>query len=112
MTDMSFAQQMITIGLCAAATLLTRFISFLVFSPRKPTPRYIQYLGLTLPCGIFAMLVIYCLRDVDLLAFPHGIPEAIALAFTLALQLWKRQMLVSMAGGTALYMLLVQQVFA
>ncbi len=48
----------------------------------------------------------------DLLSFPHGIPEAIALAFTLALQLWKRQMLVSMTGGTALYMLLVQQVFA
>lgn len=112
MTDMTLLEQMITIGLCAAATLITRFVSFLVFSPRKPTPRYIQYLGLTLPCGIFAMLVIYCLRDVDLLAFPHGIPEAIALAFTLLLQLWKRQMLVSMAGGTALYMVLVQRVFA
>ncbi len=112
MADMTLAQQMITIALCSIATLITRFLAFLVFSPRKPTPRYIQYLGLTLPCGIFAMLVVYCLRNVDLLSFPHGIPEAIALAFTLALQFWKRHMLISMAGGTALYMVLVQTVFA
>ncbi|MGN0909552.1 MAG: branched-chain amino acid transporter permease [Succinivibrio sp.] len=112
MTEMSFAEQMITIALCAVATMLTRFISFVVFSPRKPTPRYIQYLGVTLPCGIFAMLVVYCLRDVDLFSYPHGIPEAIALAFTLALHLWKRQMLLSMAGGTALYMILMQTAFA
>ncbi len=111
MTDMTIAEQMITIGLCAAATLITRFISFLAFSPKKPTPRFIQYQGLTLPCGIFAMLVVYCLRDVDLFSYPHGIPEAIALAFTLALQFWKRQMLFSMACGTALYMVLVQTIF-
>jgi branched-subunit amino acid transport protein AzlD len=111
MTELTFAQQVITIALCSIATLITRFIAFAVFSPKKPTPRYIQYLGLTLPCGIFAMLVVYCLRNVDLFSYPHGVPEAMALAFTLAIHMWKRKVLISMGGGTALYMFLVQAVF-
>ena len=47
--------------LCALGTLLTRFLPFLVFNPKKPTPQYIQYLGAALPGAIFAMLVVYCL---------------------------------------------------
>ena len=90
---MTILQQAITILLCALGTMLTRFLPFLVFSPKKPTPKYIQYLGSALPGAIFGMLVVYCLRNVD------------------ALHLWKRQMLVSIAGGTVCYMLLVQFVF-
>ena len=57
------------------------------------------------------MLVVYCLRNVDVLHFAYGLPELIAIAVTVALHLWKRQMLVSIAGGTVCYMLLVQFVF-
>ena len=101
-------EQIITVALCIAATMLSRFI---LFSSRRPTPRYIQYLGAALPAGIFAMLVVYCLKDVDLLSGTHGLPEFIAIAATVLLHLWKRNMMISMAGGTAVYMFLVQMVF-
>lgn len=108
---MTLPQQAITILLCALGTMLTRFLPFLVFSPKRPTPKYIQYLGKALPGAIFAMLVVYCLRNVNVLQFSYGLPELIAIAVTVGLHLWKRQMLVSIAGGTVCYMLLVQIIF-
>ncbi len=108
---MTLQQQIITIAMCVVGTMLTRFLPFLVFRPKRPTPRYIQYLGRVLPGAIFAMLIIYCLRDVSLLQGSHGLPELIAIAVTASLHLWKRQMLLSIAGGTICYMLLVQFIF-
>ena len=111
MSPMTIPQQVITIGLCVLGTMLTRFLPFIVFSSKKPTPKYIQYLGKALPCAIFGMLVVYCLKGVSLTSGSHGIPEFIAIAVTAALHQWKDQMLLSIAGGTLCYMLLVQLVF-
>lgn len=108
---MTFEQQVITIGICVLGTMLTRFLPFLVFSSKKPTPDYIQYLGKALPSAIFGMLVIYCLKNVEILEGSHGLPELISIALVTGLHLWKRQMLLSIAGGTICYMLLVQFVF-
>lgn len=108
---MTLPQQLATIGLCILGTMATRFLPFLVFRPDRPTPAYVQYLGKLLPGAIFSMLVVYCLRNVDLLAGSHGLPELIAIAVTVALHLWRKQMLLSIAGGTVCYMLLVQLVF-
>ncbi len=108
---MSLTEQIITIGLCVIGTMLTRFLPFAVFSSKKPTPQYVQYLGKVLPGAVFAMLVIYCLKNVSFLSGSHGLPELIAIALTVALHLWKRQMLLSIAGGTLCYMLLVQFLF-
>ena len=96
----------------AAVTALLRFLPFWVFPDGRKRPRVITYLGAVLPYGVMAMLVVYCLKGVSLLAPPHGIPEAIAIAAVVALHLWKRNTLLSIFGGTALYMLLVQLVFA
>ena len=90
-------------------TILTRFLPFIVF--RKNTPRYITYLGKVLPPAIIGMLVIYCLKDVSLLAKPFGIPELIAAACVVGLQVWRRNSLVSILTGTVVYMVLVQMVF-
>ncbi|MBQ8869616.1 MAG: branched-chain amino acid transporter permease [Oscillospiraceae bacterium] len=108
---MTLTQQIITIALCILGTMATRFLPFIVFSGNKPTPKYIQYLGKALPAAIFGMLIVYCLKDVNILAFSFGIPELIAIVLVVALHLWKRQMLLSIAGGTVCYMLLVQLVF-
>lgn len=91
--------------------MLTRFLPFLVFSSKKPTPAYIQYLGKVLPSAVFGMLVVYCLKNVSFLSGSHGLPEAISIAVTVLLHFWKKQMLLSIAGGTVCYMLLVQYVF-
>lgn len=108
---MTLTQQFITIGVVVLGTMLTRFLPFLIFPPQKPTPKYIQYLGKVLPSAVFGLLIIYCLKDVDLAAGSHGIPELISIALVILLHLWKRQMLLSIAGGTVCYMLLVQLVF-
>ena len=108
---MTLTQQLLTIGAVALTTMLTRFLPFLIFPASKPTPRFISYLGRVLPPAVFGLLVVYCLKNVDLLARGHGIPELIALAVVVALHLWRRQMLLSIAGGTVCYMLLVQLVF-
>ena len=108
---MTVTQQMVTIGMVILGTMLTRFVPFLVFPAGKPTPEYIQYLGKVLPAAVFGLLVVYCLKNVSLFAGSHGIPELIGIAVVVALHLWKRQMLISIAGGTVCYMLLVQFVF-
>lgn len=108
---MTLSEEIITIGMCVLATLLTRFLPFLVFSEKKKTPKFIEYLGKALPAAIFALLVVYCLKNVDVTAGSHGIPEFISVAVVAALHLWKRKILLSMAGGTLCYMLLVQLIF-
>lgn len=104
---MTLYQQIITIALCVLATTLMRFLPFIIFSENRKTPAFIQYLGKLLPSAIFGMLVVYCLRNVDVLRGSHGIPEAVAILVTVLLHLRKRQMLLSIAGGTATYMLLL-----
>ena len=94
------------VAVMAATTWLLRFLPFLLF--RRRVPRYVLYLGRVLPAAIIGMLVVYCLRDVDLAAATHGAPELIAAATVVALQRWKRSSLVSILGGTAVYMALVQ----
>ena len=108
---MTVTQQLITIAVVALGTMLTRFLPFLIFPEGKPTPKYIQYIGKALPPSVFGLLVVYCLKNVTLLAGSHGLPELIAIAVVVLLHLWKRQMLLSIAAGTVCYMLLVQLVF-
>ncbi len=108
---MSLTQQIITIAMVILGTLITRFLPFIIFPAGKPTPKYIQYLGRFLPSAVFGLLIIYCLKDVSIFTGSHGIPEAISIAVVVLLHLWKRQMLLSIAGGTICYMLLVQLVF-
>ncbi len=108
---MTVSQHIITIALCVFATLITRFLPFLIFSGKKETPKFVQYLGKALPSAIFALLIVYCLKDVSVPGGSHGIPEAISIALVVALHLWKRQILLSIAGGTFCYMMLVQFVF-
>ncbi|HJA13283.1 MAG TPA: branched-chain amino acid transporter permease [Candidatus Mediterraneibacter merdipullorum] len=108
---MTLTQQVITVAMVVLGTAVTRFLPFLLFPAGKKTPEYIRYLGRVLPAAVFGLLVIYSLKDVELLSGSHGIPELISIAVVAALHVWKRQMLVSIAGGTVCYMVLVQMVF-
>ena len=99
----------ILIGVMALVTALTRFLPFILF--RKNTPAYVSYLGRVLPTAIIGMLVVYCLKDVSLMRAPHGLPELIACACVVAVQVWRRNALISILSGTAVYMLLIRIVF-
>ncbi|MBV7506451.1 branched-chain amino acid transporter permease [Bacillus sp. sid0103] len=108
---MNVTQQIITIAMVVLGTMLTRFLPFIVFPSGKPTPKYIQYLGKVLPSAVIGLLVVYCFKDVNLLSGSHGIPEFIAVAVVVLLHFWKKNMLLSIAVGTIVYMMLVQLVF-
>lgn len=108
---MTMTQQIVTIGMVVLGTMLTRYLPFLVFRADRPTPKYITYLGKVLPAAVFGLLIVYCLKNVSIISGSHGLPEIISIAVVVALHLWKRQMLLSIAGGTVCYMLLVQLVF-
>lgn len=108
---MTLTQQLITILMVILGTMLTRYLPFLLFPGDKPTPKYVQYLGTVLPAAVFGLLIVYCLKNVSFLTGSHGTPELISIAVVVVLHLWKRQMLLSIAGGTVCYMLLVQFLF-
>lgn len=108
---MTQTQQFITIAAVVLGTVLTRFLPFLIFPAGKETPKFVKYLGTYLPAAVFGLLVVYCLKNVAPMTYSHGIPELIGIALTAILHLWRRQMLLSIAGGTVVYMLLVQFVF-
>ena len=108
---MTTVQLLITVAMISVGTMSMRFLPYILFPAGKPTPKFIQYLGKVLPGAVFAMLLVYSLKDVTILSGSHGIPELIGIAVTVGLHLWKKQMMISMAGGTIVYMLLVQLVF-
>lgn len=99
------------VAVIAVVTMLLRFLPFLIFGGGKKTPEYITYLSTVLPCAIMGMLVIYCFRSVDFLSSSHGIPELIAAAVVVGLHLWKKNTLLSIIAGTAVYMIFVQLIF-
>ena len=102
------AHSAVLVAVMAAVTMLLRFLPFLVF--KKRTPRYITYLGQVLPPAMIGMLVIYCLKDMQVQKAPFGAPELISGLLVVLLQAWKRNSLLSILAGTVSYMLLVQLV--
>lgn len=114
-------QQVVMVGAGVVATMLTRFIPFLVFRPGKPTPRYVVYLGRVLPASVFALLVVYCLKDITFVARPGEGPSAgllgvptdtvarlLSVAFTVAVHAWRKSLMWSIVAGTVLYMTLIR----
>lgn len=94
------------VGAMALVTMILRFLPFVAF--RREIPPYVSYLGEVLPPAIIGMLVVYCLKDVQITSSPFGLPE-LAAAVTVILAQWKsRNSLVSILSGTAAYMILIR----
>jgi branched-subunit amino acid transport protein AzlD len=104
-------QTFIIIIAVTAGTMLTRFLPFILFPEKKKPPELISYLGKTLPAAMMGLLIVYCLKGVSVTVAPFGIPELIAIAVIVGLHMWKNNTLLSIGGGTVVYMFLVQFVF-
>jgi len=102
---------MLLILTMTAGTMATRFLPFLLLGDKRQTPPFITYLGKVLPYAIMGMLVVYCLKGVSLTELSSVLPAALGVGVTAGLHLWKHNTLLSILGGTAVYMLLVQLVF-
>ena len=104
-------QHAVIIAIAALATFATRALPFAVFRSDSKTPRVLTYLGKALPPAVFGMLVVYCLKGVTVLTSPYGIPELLGIIGVITLHLAFRRMLVSIIGGTAVYLILVNFIF-
>lgn len=107
----SIGQSFAIIAVAALCTILLRAFPFLVFGGKKEVPKTVRDLGAVLPASIMAVLVVYCLRDVDFAATGHFLPSVIACILVVGLHLWKKNILLSIGLGTICYMALVQLVF-
>lgn len=96
------------IVIMSAATVLLRFLPFLLFDEEDRTPALIVYLGKVLPQAVIGMLVVYCLKDISLTSAPYGLREILAVIAVVLLQIYKRNAILSILGGTAVYMCLIQ----
>jgi branched-subunit amino acid transport protein AzlD len=99
------------VAVAAIVTALLRFAPFLIFGKGRKTPPLVTYLGKVLPCAVMGMLVVYCMKDVVITAWPHGIPELLGCIIVALLHIWKRNSLLSIGVGTVAYMLMVQFLF-
>ena len=109
MTD--YRHAMIVIIVMGLAVLATRIVPVLIFGRGEKVPEFILYLGRVVPYTAMGLLIVYCLRDMPVLEAPHGLPELISLAVVTVTYLWRRNTILSVVIGTALYMFLVQSVF-
>lgn len=108
---MTLTQEILTIAAVVAGTMATRFLPFLLFPEGRQPPAFVRYLGTVLPSAVIGLLVVFCLKDAVFTSW-HGLPEVIGILFVGLLHKWKQNILLSIAGGTVLYMVLVQTVFA
>lgn len=108
---MSALEMLVMIAAGALATQVTRWAAFLAFPTPEKTPKAVTYLGTVLPATMWGLLIVYCFRTSDPLSGYHMAPELLAAAVVVALHLWKRNMSLSMIGGTLVYMLLIRTVF-
>ncbi len=100
----------ITILAVALGAIITRFLPFLLFPEYKEQHPIVTYLGQMLPPAMLGLLVVYSLKNVNLLVPAYGMPELISIMIIIAIHLWKRNVLLSIGIGTALYMFLIQNV--
>ena len=97
--------------ICSLATIILRYFPFIIFPDGKEIPKTVSHLSAVFPGAVIGMLIIFCLKDVNVTAFPFGLPELIAVVFTGVLHLLFKNTLLSILIGTISYMLLVQFVF-
>lgn len=96
----------------ALVTYGIRLGPFILFGGGKQTPEWVRYIGGVLPPAVMGMLIVYSLKHIEFLKISSSLPVLIAIAVTTLLHLWKRNNLLSILSGTAVYMFLIQRLFS
>lgn len=104
---MTIFQQIVTIAMVILGTLITRFVPFLLFPSEEKTPTYILYLGKVLTPAIFGLLIIFSLKDTQLTVVSDVVPKLVSVLLVILLHKWKKNMLLSIAGGTLFYIVII-----
>lgn len=104
---MTTTQQIITIAIMSVAVASTRILPFLLFPSKDRTPHFVRFLGKYLASAVFGMLVVYCLKDIHFAEGNHAIPQLLGILVCVLLHIWRRNMLLTIAGGTLFYMVCI-----
>lgn len=104
---MNPTEQIITIIIISLATVATRAIPFALFPSEARTPKFVRFLGKYLASAVFGMLVVYCIKDVSFLQGNHGLPQMLGILSCVILHLWRKNLLLTIAGGTIFYMVII-----
>lgn len=105
---MNVNEFIITVVVLGLSVQLTRALPFFVFRDANALPKIIEYLGKVLPAAMMGLLVVYCFKDYDFKSFTGIMPAIIAAVIVTALHIYKRNTVLSIAVGTACYMILIR----
>lgn len=101
-------RMLLVLLIAGGITFLIRALPFLLFGSGERISPQLRFIGRTLPLSVMAVLIVYCLRDALFVSFGALWPQLIGILITAVLHLWKRNNLISIAGGTLVYMLLIR----
>ena len=108
---MNNTEILIVIIICAVCSFLTRALPFLIFRDADQLPKRLRYISEKLPLAIMFLLVLYCLRSTVFITYPYCIPQLCGVLIVILLHMWKRNLILSIGGGTICYMVLIQVIF-
>lgn len=102
---LSVEQALLAALAMALIIFFCRAIPFLLFSKRK-APAALGFVERFMPPVAMTVLAVVSYAAIDWKAPPHGLPELAAGVFVALVHIWRRNALLSIFGGTALYMVL------
>ncbi len=105
---MSNAYVLAAILVCAVCTFALRVAPFALFSGKRAMPPSIRRLAGKMPAAIIAVLVVYCLKSLPTAGLTQAAVTLVSVLIVILLHLWKKNTLLSIAGGTILYMILLR----
>ena len=104
--SLSLTHALISVPVMGLVIFLLRVFPFAFFSKKEP-PVVFNYIGKYLPPLVMAILIIYTLQSVDFATKPYGFPHIAGCLFTVIMHMWKKNAMISIFGGTIVYMLLL-----
>lgn len=85
-------------------------LPFLIFHRERKMPEFLIKLGAVLQAAIMAVLIVYCLKDIAVDWKANALPKILAVLTVGISYKWKHNTLISIAAGTAIYMVLIRMI--
>lgn len=109
---LNLKQALIAVIFIMLVTILERALPFILFSRKNP-PKVISFIEKYIPPMVMAALLFYCIKDISfiqegMLDLQGFLPYLAGIVSTIALHIWKRNSLISIFGGTIIYMILIR----
>ena len=99
---------LLAVVVCSLCTFALRAIPFALFGGKRTMPPAVRRRAMKLPAAIITVLVVYCLKSLPAADAANTSVTLGSVAAVVLLHLWKKNTLLSIVGGTILYMALLR----